>query len=56
MLGTDLNIQSISYRTTVKKVHEKVLAVFDSAPERMRQLREKAEEITPVESEQEAEG
>ena len=44
-------IKLLAKAPTVKKVHEKVLTVFESAPERMKQLREKAEKPAPVEPE-----
>jgi predicted ATP-dependent endonuclease of OLD family len=39
----------------VRKIHENVLAVFEGAPERMKQAREKAGELEPPETDQQAE-
>jgi hypothetical protein len=44
-------VKLLAKAPAVKKVHKRVLAVFESAPERMKQLREKAEEVAPIESE-----
>jgi AAA domain, putative AbiEii toxin, Type IV TA system/AAA ATPase domain len=44
-------IKLLAKAPTVKKIHEKVLSVFESAPERMKQLRQRATEAAPPETE-----
>jgi predicted ATP-dependent endonuclease of OLD family len=49
------NTKLLAKAPTVKKVHEKIMGVFEGAPERMKQLRERAAEAAPPSVEPEPE-